>query len=115
MTSPLDPTRGAILLPAISTRQKVERILSQLPTQEGATTPAATWSRDDLIAPMKKINQVMRNYGIEFELSEESQRTIIRVVDRESGELIRQIPPDEAMTIEKRLDEIRGRLLRWKV
>ncbi|ASK34791.1 flagellar protein [Alcanivorax sp. N3-2A] len=115
MTSPVDPTRGAILLPAISTRQKVERILAQLPAQGDAVSQAASWSRDDLVAPVQKINQVMRNYGIEFELSDESQRTIIRVVDRESGELIRQIPPDEAMTIEKRLDEIRGRLLRWKV
>lgn len=117
MTIPVDPAGiNGPALSALTTRQKVDRILSQLPAPDGAgRAEAAALSRDDLLAPVRKINQALRKYGIEFELSDTSRRTIIRVVDRESGELIRQIPPDEALTISRRLDEIRGRLLRWKV
>lgn len=114
MTSPVGSTAGSdVLLSALTTRQKVERILSQLPAQTTGE-PVAQPSQQELLAPVQRINQVMRRYGIEFEMSEQAHRTIIRVVDRESGELIRQIPPDEAMTISRQLEEIRGRLLRWK-
>jgi len=43
---------------------------------------------------------------LSFNLDEESGQTIIRVVDSESGELIRQIPSEEALAIAHQLRDI---------
>ena len=63
----------------------------------------------------KQINEVLRRYGVEFQLSEDSGRTIIRLIDRENGELIRQIPPEEALNAAQRLEEVKGRLFSLEV
>ena len=41
-------------------------------------------------------------------------RPVVRVVDSNSGELIRQVPSEEALRIAKRLDALSGVLLRDK-
>jgi len=42
------------------------------------------------------------------------KRPVVRVVDSNSGELIRQVPSEEALRIAKRLDALSGLLLRDK-
>ncbi len=53
----------------------------------------------------------MRPHGLEFELSEETSRVITRVIDRESGDVIRQIPAEEVLKIAERLEEMQGRII----
>jgi len=36
---------------------------------------------------------------------------VTRIVDRESGEVIRQIPSEEVLRVAERLGEVQGRLL----
>ena len=45
---------------------------------------------------------------LEFSQDEETGRTIIKVYDRESGELIRQIPPEDIQTFLQRLAQEGG-------
>ncbi|MBA4731054.1 MAG: flagellar protein FlaG, partial [Alcanivorax sp.] len=71
--------------------------------------------REELVKPVQQINEVLRRYGVEFQLSEDSGRTIIRLIDRENGELIRQIPPEEALNAAQRLEEVKGRLFSLEV
>ena len=71
--------------------------------------------REELVKPIQQINEVLRRYGVEFQLSEDSGRTIIRLIDRENGELIRQIPPEEALNAAQRLEEVKGRLFSLEV
>ncbi len=65
----------------------------------------------ELIAPLRRINEVMRSYGLEFTLNEHPSRVVTRIVDRASGDVIRQIPSEEVLQIAKRLDELQGRLI----
>ena len=71
--------------------------------------------REELVKPVQQINEVLRRYGVEFQLSEDSGRTVIRLIDRDNGELIRQIPPEEALNAAQRLEEMKGRLLNLEV
>lgn len=48
---------------------------------------------------------------IEFVLDEPTGRTIIRLYDKDSGELIRQIPPEEIMAFVRRFAQGKGSLL----
>ncbi|WP_244179851.1 flagellar protein FlaG [Salinicola salarius] len=46
-----------------------------------------------------ELNEVMRQYGLRFELSEFDSRVITKVVDKETGDVIRQIPAEEVLRI----------------
>ncbi|HPQ69756.1 MAG TPA: flagellar protein FlaG [bacterium] len=48
----------------------------------------------------------MKNVRLQFEVSSESRRVVIKVLDRESGEIIRQIPPEEMVHVSKVLSEL---------
>lgn len=103
----------------MAARQRVEKVLQQLAVRADAdhTTAAgaSALSGTNLVKPVQQINEVLRRYGVQFEISEDSGRTIIRLVDRDNGELIRQIPPEEALNAAQRLEEVKGLLLRGEV
>ncbi|QFU00136.1 flagellar protein FlaG [Halomonas sp. THAF5a] len=117
MTPPLIETSATPQAPsALTPRQRLESLLGNLPPGSGALADGARGGteavgREALVAPIQRINEVMRPYGVEFELSEASSRLVTRIVDRESGELIRQVPSEEVLRVAERLDELQGRLI----
>ncbi|MGK6310974.1 flagellar protein FlaG [Variovorax sp. DT-64] len=52
-----------------------------------------------------------RSVGLQFEVDEDTDKVIVKVVDRDSGELIRQIPSEEAVRIARMLDSAPGLLM----
>lgn len=100
----------------LTPRERAERVLARFPEAEAGPAAGGRGIDDATLASAgARINEVLRPYGLEFEPDETSGRTVIRVVDRLTGEVIRQIPPEEMLAIAERLDEARGRLLRLKV
>lgn len=90
-------------------RQRVDKILRQLPEAPGpAQSPV---DAAELVEPIKRINAAMRLYGVEFDLDTDASRVVTRVIDAETGEVIRQIPTEEVLRIADRLDDIVGRLI----
>ncbi len=51
------------------------------------------------------------NKGLRFEIDEESHQVITQVIDRETDEVVRQIPPQELLDISDRLRSFVGTLL----
>lgn len=102
-------------LTQLNPRQRLENTLAQLATTntqlKSVDTNEREASANELVEPIQRINEIMRPHGLEFELSEETSRVITRVVDRESGEVIRQIPAEEVLDIAKRLEEMQGRII----
>lgn len=122
MTTPVDNNSVSSLPSQFSyqaARQRVEKVLAQLPAAGGAVQESDSEGRmverEELVKPVQRINDVLRRYGVEFQLSEDSGRTIIRLIDRDNGELIRQIPPEEALNAAQRLEEVKGRLFSLEV
>ena len=64
-----------------------------------------------------KLNQVMDlfNYSIQFSIDDESNRTVIKVVNSETDEVIRQIPPKGILQLMRRLDQMVGVIIDEKV
>ena len=58
----------------------------------------------------KALQEQSRN--LEFSIDADSQRTIVKVVDQKTGEVLRQIPTEEALEIAKALDQASGLLIR---
>ncbi len=118
MTSPLTDT--ITTLSSASSRnptpqQRLDSTLTQLSIMDSSSTQQGTTaesiSKGELVEPLQRINAAMRPRGLEFEMSEQSSRIITRVIDRESGEIIRQIPAEEVVQIAKRLEEMQGSLI----
>ena len=52
--------------------------------------------------------QKMRNVGLCFSVHEATDRTIVKVIDKETEKLIRQIPPEEFLNLADKMDEMIG-------
>ncbi|MBB1477472.1 flagellar protein FlaG [Shewanella sp. SG41-3] len=53
--------------------------------------------------------------GLAFNIDEESGIQVVKVIDVKTGDLIRQIPNEEALDIAKKLNEVTGLLMKTEV
>lgn len=102
----------------LTAQQRLDTMLGQIghspqpaPEEQAERGAAALPPSGDLVEPVQRINEVMRPYGIEFHLNEFDSRTVTRVIDRDSGETIRQIPSEEVLRIAESLGDLQGRLI----
>jgi flagellar protein FlaG len=51
------------------------------------------------------------NNSVQLSLDTDSGQTLVRVVDSETGQLIRQIPSEEVLSLRDALDRITGLLI----
>lgn len=65
---------------------------------------------------VKKLNQFadIENKGIKFEKAEYNNTWIVKVVNKKSGEIVRQIPSEEMQEIAKGIEEFMGSLFDTK-
>ena len=98
--------QGSVSDPAM--RQRLDRALQQVASEVQTIQRP---QMEELVKPVQRINQVMKAYGIEFDLSESGSRVITRIVEVDSGEVIRQIPSEAVLRVSERLDELVGVLL----
>lgn len=61
-------------------------------------------------AAIKELNDYIKSASasIQFSLDEDSGRTIVKMVDIETNEVVRQMPSEEALAISKALDRLQG-------
>jgi flagellar protein FlaG len=64
-----------------------------------------------------KANEFVKtmNQELQFSVDKDTGKTVVKVIDTESRELIRQIPPDEMLAIAKAFDTLKGLIIRKKV
>ncbi|AVT48905.1 flagellar protein FlaG [Shewanella baltica] len=53
--------------------------------------------------------------GLAFNIDEDSGVQVVKVIDEQTGDLIRQIPNEEALDIAKKLSEVAGLLMKTEV
>lgn len=101
--------------------QSGQRIVDKLP--DPAPAVAAIQQLDpapslpQVLQAMQNINKTLQLLApnLEFSVDTDSHRTIVRVVDQQTKEVIRQMPSTEALEIAKALDRVQGLLIREKV
>lgn len=64
-------------------------------------------SSEELLDKIKELSQD-GHYSVQFEMNKDVNSLVIRVVDRDSGELIRQFPSEELLRSAKVLKDLRG-------
>ncbi|MEE9441126.1 MAG: flagellar protein FlaG [candidate division Zixibacteria bacterium] len=48
------------------------------------------------------------NFNIDFALDDETNSMVIKIIDRDSGETVRQIPPEQMLNLRSHLRELLG-------
>lgn len=87
------------------------------PTQAAATSaPVSAPSEEQVASAVKAVKDFVGavNNSLEFSVDGDTGTTVIKVVDKSTNELIRQIPSEEMMAIAKALDSIKGLLVKQK-
>lgn len=103
-----DPDRAAVTASAIKAATPPE------PVSRGADAGAAEPSHALLSKAVDNINRTMRGLSqqLEFTIDDDSKRLVVKVVDQQTGDVIRQMPSAEALEIAKALDRLQGLLIR---
>jgi flagellar protein FlaG len=70
---------------------------------------------------LEKVAQQLQNFvgemnrGLEFSVDKDSGRDVIRVVDKSTGDLVKQFPSEEVLTLVAKLSEMVGGFIDAKV
>lgn len=104
--------------PALAAGQPARAAQSPSPVQtasavQQAGSAAATGQIEQAVSEINKTLQAM-SADIEFSIDSDTDRTIVKVVNPQTKELIRQIPTEEALAISKSLERIEGLLIHDK-
>jgi len=57
----------------------------------------------------------MLNTQLQITIDKDTQMTVVKVIDKQTNKVVRQIPPEYVLKIAKYLDEITGLLLNEKI
>jgi flagellar protein FlaG len=78
--------------------------------QTGNTRP------EDIRNAVEKLTEFVSPVAsdIQFSIDEDTDTTVVKIVDRNTQEVIRQIPSEEMLEIAKALDRLQGLLIRQK-
>ncbi|PKB21733.1 flagellar protein FlaG [Janthinobacterium sp. 64] len=88
-------------------------------TDSNPTGKAA--SKEDAQSELKEVKQVVSDINkamqfmsreLEFSVDTDSERTVVKVIDQQTREVIRQMPTKEALEIGKALEKVQGLLIR---
>lgn len=106
---------GQIKLPeltkqkVVSENKRLARKESEVPKQEKVSLLALHLNEHkDLAQTIDKVNHLLEisNYHIKFRLDDKSGRLQVKLIDDESNETIREIPPDEMLHLSARIKGI---------
>lgn len=87
---------------------------SRVDTDLRASTPAPVPTRENVEQAAARVKDVLRGTTshLEIEIDPDLHKVVIKILNGESGEIIRQIPAQELLNLAKHLDEPKGLLLR---
>lgn len=80
-----------------------------VPVQHAPQPPSA----EELKNAVATINQVMQqsNQALEFSVDTDTHRTVVRMVDTSTGELLRQFPSEATLAISRGIEQFQQGLL----
>ncbi|MEW6164231.1 MAG: flagellar protein FlaG [Pseudomonadota bacterium] len=98
----------------VATPRPSAAVKAALEAFQQASAPAQQPTKQQIHEAVEKIREVVTPaaQNLQFSVDEELGKTIIRVMDSSTHEVVRQIPSEEVVAISKALDKLQGLLLR---
>lgn len=110
-------SQGVIPVDRLSNKNAAALVVQQQPTPAVAQFPAEDVrdpSREELqqaVASVESFTQSIRR-DLKFSMDDESGKVVVKVTDSKTGEVIRQMPSEEALKLAQRLEEARSLLFK---
>lgn len=84
--------------------------------QSVSQTQKTEANRQELEEAVKQVNDFLKpiNNSIQFNLDDDTGKTIVKVIDLATKEVIRQFPSEEMLSIAKAIDKMKGLLVQQK-
>ena len=83
--------------------------------KENATSAKEEVPREKVEQAAEKLNRLMADRRLQFKVNEKSNRIIVKIIDQESGEVLREIPPEKIVEMQDSIQEYLGLLIDKKV
>ena len=105
-TSPASNGESGVVVSAPGTAVELPQIATQ---QVSGPQPSSA----RLQSAVDHINQMLTqdNKGVEFSVDSSTKKSIVKVVDSTTGDLIRQFPSEEGLSLTRAIDRIQNGLL----
>ena len=101
---------------AITKSEQQEKVnASQKVTEENEVTQPLTVKQLEKVAQQLQDFVGDLNRSLEFSVDKDSGRDVIKVFDRESGDLLKQFPSEEVLTLVSKLSDMVGGFIDAKV
>ncbi|MBC3809055.1 flagellar protein FlaG [Undibacterium seohonense] len=73
-----------------------------------------TYTREQVNEAVEAINKTIQaaSQNLEFSVDKDTSNVIVKVIDQQTKEVLRQIPTEEALEIAKSLDRLQGLLIK---
>lgn len=85
--------------------------------KQESSAPEATVETKNNALPTEEILDQIKGltedgvYSVRFEQDENTNQFVVRIVDRDTGEVIRQLPPEELLGLKASLADLRGNIV----
>ena len=103
----------ALTVPHATKRQGGDRDPRQkIETQNRVEAPhESAVNLDDLKEQLKLLNAKVKDYKLHFEINDASGQIIVQVIDEETGDVLRTIPPSAVLDLHEHIGNERGFLV----
>jgi len=93
-----------------------ERVAEYTPPPEKSASARESYSRDEITNAVSRLEKFVapNQSDINFTLDESSGLQIVKIVDRKTQEIIRQMPSEDAVALAQALDKLQGLLIKDK-
>lgn len=110
---PIRPTAGKAVDYASGVSRNAPRPAS---VQDPAHARPADIGADGLAHAVEMVNQMLDplSRSLQFSLDASTGKTVVKLVDRDTGNMLRQIPSSEMLSIGLALERVQGILIREK-
>lgn len=95
---------------SISTAQAATPTITETAVSQANKSPSLA----DVTKAVQDINKSIQSssQGVEFTVDNDDKRVVVKVVDQQTKQVLRQIPTEEAIEISKSLDKLQGLLIK---
>ncbi|MDD5176134.1 MAG: flagellar protein FlaG [Sterolibacterium sp.] len=99
--------------PLLASQSSTPAVASPKTPMPAPQQPSSEQIRKAVESVKQMVNSTSAN-SLDFSIDEQSGKTVVRVTDSDTGEVIRQIPSKEMLEIARSLDQMQGMLLKQK-
>ncbi|MDD5335619.1 MAG: flagellar protein FlaG [Rhodoferax sp.] len=106
------PQAGLLKAPSVNVPDQMSKMAAAQALADARQGEAGKLSAEQARQTLQEINKVMDalSISVQFQIDPDYKEVIIKVVDQDTGKVIRQLPSEDVVRVAKALDNLKGLL-----